>query len=91
MKSDTCIYVKFNMNNNIECILAVYLDDILIARNPSEVEKTKGIIKNKFNIKEIDDVDFVIGIKFEKCKDSYILHQKRYINDIFKLIHIRRR
>jgi len=51
LKSDPCIYVKFNMNNNIECMLAVYVDDILIAGIPSEVEKTKGMIKNKYNIK----------------------------------------
>ena len=86
-KSDPCIYVKFDLNDNIECILAVYVDDILIAGNPSEVEKTKVMIKNKLNIKDIGDVDFVIGIKFEKCNDGYILHQKRYINDILnKLI-----
>jgi len=79
LKSDPCIYVKFNLNDNIKCILAVLVDDKLRAGNPHEVEKTKGMIKYKFNIKDIGDVDFVIGINFEKNKDGYTLHQKRYI------------
>jgi len=44
----------------------VYVDDILIVGKSKEINNTKNRIKNKFKIKEIGDVDFVIGIKFIK-------------------------
>ena len=61
-------------------MLAVYVDDILIARNLSEFEKVKRTIKDKFNIKDIGVVNFVIDIKnLKNNKDRYILHQKKKI------------
>jgi len=80
--SDPCIYKKVNNKNKIICLLAVYVDDIIIAGTNLEIKNTINLIKNEFKIKEIGDVDFVIGIKFNKYKDGYVLHQKRYIIDI---------
>ena len=67
---------------HILCILAIYVDDFLIAGKDNEIEIVKHQIKKKFNFKDIGNVDFVIGIKFEKYKNGYFLHQKRYINDL---------
>ncbi len=80
--SDPCIYKKVNNKNEITCLLAVYVDDIIIAGTNTEIKNTINLIKKEFNIKEIGDVDFIIGIKFIKHKNGYILHQKRYIIDI---------
>ena len=40
------------------------------------------MIKNKFKIKEIGEVNFIIGIKFVKHKGGYFLNQEKYTNDI---------
>ena len=64
--SEPCFYIKRNNQNSINCILGVYVDDILIVGKSKEINNTKNRIKNKFKIKEIGDVDFVIGIKFIK-------------------------
>ena len=40
------------------------------------------MIKNRFKIKEIGEVNFIIGIKFVQYKHGYFLNQERYINDI---------
>jgi len=80
--SDPCIYKKVNIKNDIICLLAVYVDDIIIAGTDNEIKNTIKLIKKEFKIKEIGNVDFIIGIKFQKYKNGYILHQKRYINDI---------
>ena len=82
IKSEPCLYVKFDNDKNIICILSVYVDDILIAGKENEINNVKKSIKEKFNIKDIGDVEFVIGIKFEKVKNGYILHQSRYVKDI---------
>jgi len=78
IKSEPCLYVKFDNDKNIICILSVYVDDILIAGKENEINNVKKSIKEKFNIKDIGDVEFVIGIKFEKVQNGYILHQSRY-------------
>ena len=84
LHSDPCIYKKVNKDNKITCILAVYVDDIIITGMYNEIKITKELIKKYFNIKEVGDVDFIIGIKFQKCIDGYIIHQKRYITEILE-------
>ena len=88
LKSEPCVYVKINERNKIVCILSVYVDDILIAGTNKDIDNVKNSIKEKFNIKDIGDVEFVIGIKFTKILNGYILHQSRYINDIFNKYNI---
>jgi len=58
LKRDPCIVI-FDLNNNIECILTVYVDHILIEGTSPEVEIEKRMIKDKFNIKDISEIDFV--------------------------------
>jgi len=82
IKSEPCLYVKFDNNKNIICILSVYVDDILIAGKENEINNVKESIKERFNIKDIGNVEFVIGIKFEKVQNGYVLHQSRYVKDI---------
>ena len=62
--------------------MSVYVDDILIAGTDHEIKIVKDSIKRKFNIKDVSNVEFVIGIKFYKIRNGYILHQIRYIKDI---------
>jgi len=86
--SEPCIYIKENNSKEITCIIAIYVDDILLAGKSKEIMYIKEQIKMYFNIKDIGDVDFVIGIKFEKCHDGYTIYQKQYIKDLlvkFKL------
>jgi len=88
IKSEPCVYIKLNNGKEIVCILSVYVDDILIAGTNQEINKVKQSIQRKFNIKDIGDVEFVIGIKFTKTLNGYILHQGRYINDILNKFDI---
>jgi len=39
----------------------------------------KEQIRVYFNIKDIGDIDFVIGIKFKKYYDGYFMQQRGYI------------
>lgn len=64
------------------------MEDILISGKDNEIKTIKKQIKRKFNIKEMGEVNFVIGIKFERYKGGYFLHQKRYINDILRKYNI---
>jgi len=86
--SELCLYVKRSNSNIINCILGVYVNDILIAGKSKEINITKNKIKNRFKIKEIGNVDFVIGIKFIKYKNGYILNQNRYLVDLLEKYNI---
>jgi len=86
--SEPCLYVKRNAHNKIICLLGVYVDDILITGENKEILKVKRLLKDKFDITDTGYVDFIVGIKFVKCKDGYLIHQKRYLNDIFKKFNI---
>jgi len=87
-KSEPCFYIKENKSIEIIRIIAIYVDDILLTGKEKKTMYVKEQIKMYFNIKDIGDVNFIIGIKFEKCHDGYIIHQKQYIKDLlvkFKL------
>eukprot|EP00833_Pecoramyces_ruminatium_P012351 jgi/Orpsp1_1/1186383/evm.model.d7180000050149.1 len=58
--SDPCVYIKKDKNNKIICLLAVYVDDIIIAGTDSEIDKTKSSIKNNFEATDVGEVDFII-------------------------------
>jgi len=82
--SEPCIYVKENTKKEIICILTVYVDDILIIGKEKEISYVKNQIKENYNIKDIGEVDFVIGIKFDKTSDGYILHQRGYLKELLR-------
>ena len=86
--SEPCLYEKRSKSNIINCMLGVYVDDILIAGKSKEINITKNKIKNRFKIKEIGNVDFVIGIKFIKYKNGYILNQNMYLVDLLEKYNI---
>ena len=82
--SEPCIYLKRNKLKKLTSILAVYVDDILLAGFNKDIETTKKLIKNKFKIKELGKVNYIIGIKFIKHKYGYFLNQSRYIEEILE-------
>jgi len=65
-------------------ISSLHRCDIIITGTDNEIIKTKSLIKGNFNFKatDVNEVDFIIGIKFEKCKDGYVIHQKKYLDEI---------
>jgi len=67
--SESCLYVKKNTYNKIICLLGVYVDDILITGENKEILKVKKLLKGKFEITDTGYVNFIVGIKFVKCKD----------------------
>jgi len=84
ISSKPCLYVKLSKNKKIKYLIGVYVDDIIITGTNFEIKRTIHAIKNKFKIKEIGEVDFIIGIKFIKHKDSYFINQKWYTKEILQ-------
>ena len=84
LTTEPWIYIRKNSYNEITCIIAIYVDDILLIGKENEVLQVKEQIKTNFCIKDIGELDFIIGIKFEKCNNDYVMHQLGYINELLK-------
>ena len=58
---DACIYQKFSESKYI--FLVLYIDDILLASNDIDLlHEIKRFSSNKFEMKDLGDASFVLGI-----------------------------
>ncbi|KAL0543783.1 hypothetical protein IC582_018888 [Cucumis melo] len=74
------VYHKFSGSKSI--FLVLYVDDILIASNDvGLLHDTKWFLKRNFEIKDLGDVSFVLGIEILQDRSQGILRlsQKKYI------------
>jgi len=69
-------------------MLAVYVDDILIAGAGKEIFKIKSLIKKNFKATDTDEVDYIIDIKFVKCDNDYLIRQREYLKNILNKFEI---
>jgi len=88
LKREPCMYVKFNRNNEIICLLTVYVNDILITGKENEINLTKRLLKQRFNVNDIGPVHTNIDINFEKTTNEYILHQQRHLENLLSKFNI---
>jgi len=56
--------------------------------NKREIDIVKNEIKKNFEFSDIKPIDYIIGIKFIRCKDGYIMHQLNYLNKILDKFNI---
>ena len=69
---DQCIYLKFSGRKFI--ILVLYVDDILLASCDVEfLHETKQFLSNKFDMKDLGNASFVLGIQIYKDHSRGIL------------------
>ena len=62
---DQCIYQK--VSESKICFLVLYVDDILLATNDkSLLHEAKQFLFEKFDMKDMGDVTYVIGIKIHR-------------------------
>jgi len=68
---DRCIYLKVTGSKVIFLIL--YVDDILLATNDLDpLHKTKKFLSNNFEMKNMGEASYVIGIKIGLSHKTYI-------------------
>ena len=82
---DDCIYHKFSGSKHIYLVL--YVDDILLATNDiGMLHETKRFLSKKFEMKDLGDASFVLGIQIHRDRSRGILgvSQNSYIEKILK-------
>ncbi|GJU89678.1 zinc finger, CCHC-type containing protein [Tanacetum coccineum] len=83
-QSDKCVYSKFD-NSGKGVIICLYVNDILIFRtNQNQVDKTKKFLSSKFSMKDMGEVDVILGIKIKRENKGIVIIQSHYIEKILK-------
>jgi hypothetical protein len=82
---DNYVYAKFKNGKFIFLIL--YVDDILLASSDvSLLLETKGFLSSKFDMKDLGEASFVLGIEIHRDRSKGVLglSQKAYIEKVLK-------
>jgi hypothetical protein len=75
-EGDNCIYVKFRNRKFIFLIL--YVDDILLASSDvSLVSKTKRFLSSNFDMKDLGETSFILGIEIHRNRRNGVLNYHR--------------
>ena len=85
-----CIYQKVNWSKI--CFLVLYVDDILLATNDKGLlHEVKQFLSKNFDIKDMGDVTYVIGIKIhrDRFRGLLSLSQETYINKVLEIFRMK--
>ena len=81
--SDKCMYSKFT--NEYGVIVCLYVDDMLIfGTNMKGVCETKKYLSSIFQMKDLNEVDTILGIKIKRHSESFALCQSHYVEKVFQ-------
>ena len=79
--ADKCIYSKFTSDYGV--IVCLYVDEMLIfGTNMLGITETKNFLTSKFKMKDLNEVDTILGIKITKHDSGFILNQIHYIEKL---------
>src|SRR5436853_3422459 len=79
--ADRCLYSKITSDYMV--IVCLYVDDMLIVgTNVIGVNETKAYLSSVFKMKELGEVDTILGIKVRKHSGGYVLSQSHYVKKI---------
>src|SRR5271167_1852034 len=74
--SDPCVYYKLSKTNQL-IILGLFVDDVVIIyskQDESEWFESKELIKAKYKIKDLGDVNFILGMRIILHRNNKILY-----------------
>ncbi|CAN6457819.1 unnamed protein product [Victoria cruziana] len=82
---DQCVYM-WNSGSNF-CLLSLYVDDILLTRNDTEmITNTKKWLNKNFEMKDMGEASYILGIKISRDRNARTLRlsQENYIDQILR-------
>ena len=84
-KADTSLF--FYNKGKITIYLLVYVDDIIVASSSQEaVTKLLEDLKQEFDLKDLGDLHYFLGIEVKKISNGILLCQEKYASDIIKRV-----
>lgn len=78
------VYIKVISNSDV-LLLCLYVDDLVITgSNETEIEKLKLNLKSEFEMSDLGELAYFLGIEFLQTKKGVVMHQKKYVSEILK-------
>ncbi|GJW04992.1 zinc finger, CCHC-type containing protein [Tanacetum coccineum] len=82
-QSDKCVYCKFDESGK-GVIICLYVDDMLIFGDQTQVDKTKEFLSSNFSMKDMGEADVILGIRIKRENKGLTITQSHYIEKIIK-------
>lgn len=87
-KAEYGMYVQ-KMNKENITMICLYVDDLfVIGNNESEIEKFKHIMQCEFEMTDLKELSYFLGLEFKTSKADIVMHQQKYICEILERIDI---
>ena len=81
--SDPCIYIC--ITDNVLCIIAVYVDDIIIAcKSLDLLRKIKSSLSSRYKMKDLGSLHYFLGVNVIQDNDNIFVNQSAYALSILK-------
>ncbi|GKC09820.1 zinc finger, CCHC-type containing protein, partial [Tanacetum coccineum] len=83
-QTDKCVYSKFDETGK-GVIIYLYVDDMLIfGTDPVQVDLTKEFLSSRFSMKDMGEVDVILGIRIKHESNGIAISQSHYIEKVLK-------
>ena len=80
---DACLYFKKNDFNII--FIIIWVDDIIVSSKSLEsMNKTKSLLKENFNMKDLGPISWFLGIQFKQNHNQIEMTQSHYLKGVLK-------
>ena len=85
-QTDHTLFVKHSPKGKIT-IFIVYVDDIILTGNcDEEIHKLKRILAKEFEIKDLGNLEYFLGMEVGRSKRGIVVSQHKYILDLLREI-----
>ena len=81
-QGDHTLFVKHS-NEGKRAVLIVYVDDIILTGDDNgEIDKLKKLLAFEFEIKDLGEVKYFLGMEFARSKQGISVCQRKYVLDL---------
>jgi hypothetical protein len=77
-----CLFIKHNGTDFI--IVAIYVDDLNLFGTNRIMQETIQLLKRVFEMRDLGQSTFCLGLQFEHLPQGILLHQSTYIRHVLK-------
>ena len=79
--SDHTLFLKHNQGK--VTALIIYVDDMIVTGNdPNEILSLQRHLTSKFDMKQLGDLKYFLGIKVSRSKHGIFLSQRKHVLDL---------
>ena len=80
--ADPCIFIKSNAENQPAVIIGIFVDDCFVLGEDNLINNTTEQLMKKFNMHNLGELSYALGIKVEQQQQSTQLSQTAYVDKL---------